>query len=102
MIWLVLIGLFVYCLVFTILGIKFCVALANMLGVDPRNVPDKTYSVNGVYFGTVLGFLVMLLSGSVIVGFIAAIVIGLIFFVIIFFIEIGINKATRPLSDKIE
>ena len=100
--WLVLIVLIAYCAAFTFFGIKICLAVANMVGVDPKNIPDKTYAPTGVYIGSVMGFAAMVMTGSVIVGLLATLVIGLAIFLIIFFIEIGINKATRPLTDKIE
>ena len=100
--WLVLIVLIAYCAAFTFFGIKICLAVANMVGVDPKNIPDKTYAPTGVYIGSIMGFAAMVMTGSVIVGLLATLVIGLAIFLIIFFIEIGINKATRPLTDKIE
>ncbi len=100
--WLVLIVLIAYCAAFTFFGIKICLAVANLVGVDPKNIPDKTYAPTGVYIGSIMGFAAMVMTGSVIVGLLATLVIGLAIFLIIFFIEIGINKATRPLTDKIE
>jgi hypothetical protein len=101
-------GVFVFlvllalCIAFTFLGLKLCKTLADMFGIDPRNIPRRTYSPNGIYFGSILGFVVMLLSKNAIVGLLAGIVLSLLFFVIIFFIEVAITKATRPLTDKIE
>ena len=100
--WLIFIALIVFCALFTIFGIKLCLALANMFGIDRENIPKRTYAPNGIYIGSVLGLLIMLLTKSAIVGLIAGIGIGLVFFIIFFFIEIAITKATRPLENKIE
>ena len=99
---LIFIALIVFCALFTIFGIKLCLALANMFGIDRENIPKRTYAPNGIYIGSVLGLLIMLLTKSAIVGLIAGIGIGLVFFIIFFFIEIAITKATRPLENKIE
>ena len=100
--WLIFIALIVFCALFTIFGIKLCLALANMFGIDRENIPKRTYAPNGIYIGSVLGLLIMLLTKSAIVGLIAGLGIGLVFFIIFFFIEIAITKATRPLENKIE
>ena len=84
--WLVLIVLIAYCAAFTFFGIKICLAVANMVGVDPKNIPDKTYAPTGVYIGSIMGFAAMVMTGSVIVGLLATLVIGLAIFLIIFFI----------------
>ncbi len=100
--WLIFIALIVFCALFTIFGIRLCLALANMFGIDRENIPKRTYAPNGIYIGSLLGLLIMLLTKSAIVGLIAGIGIGLVFFIIFFFIEIAITKATRPLENKIE
>ena len=98
-VFLVLLGL---CIAFTFLGLKLCMTLANMFGIDPRNIPNKTFSPNGIYIGSILGFVIMLLAKNAIVGLLAGIALSLLFFIIIFFIEVAITKATRPLTDKLE
>ncbi|MBR6094630.1 MAG: hypothetical protein IKP92_06390 [Lachnospiraceae bacterium] len=100
--WLVFIVLIAICVVFTILGLKLCVALADMLGIDHENIPRKTFAPNGIYLGSIIGLLVLVLAKNAIVGLIAGLASGLLIFVIIFFIEVAITKATRPLTDKIE
>ncbi len=88
--------------VVVILGLKGCIFMADMFGIDHRYIPRKTFSPNGLWFGALFGILFMLLSKSIIAGVIIGIIIGVGAWIGIFFIEVAITKATTPLSDKIE
>lgn len=83
------------------LGVRLCVFIADIFGIDHANIPRKTFAANGL----TIGFLITLplaLFGHILLFVITGLVLGTGFMLGIFFIEVAITKATRPLSDKVD
>lgn len=101
----IIVGVTVFVILSYTVGGKICIGIANALGVDPRNIPSKTYAVNGIYFGLIFGALAWIKVG-VGLGIFVGIVGTLVGYVVIFLFEIAATKAvrnvTKPLHDRID